>query len=76
MSSSDRDTNEASPKKKIEWYTKQFQGRLVKRSRSRRLATEGDCEWSFNYCECFQITIRCTNKSMLLRYNSSNRHKS
>jgi len=44
MSSSDRDTNEASPNKMIEWYTKQFQGRLVKGSRSRRLATEGDWE--------------------------------
>jgi len=41
VSTSGRDTNEAGPKKKIEWYTEQFQGRLVKRSMSQRLATEG-----------------------------------
>jgi len=37
MSSSDRDTNEASPKKKIKWYTQQFYSGVVEKSKSQRL---------------------------------------
>jgi len=48
MSSSDRDTDEASPKKKIKWCTQHFYGRMVERSRSQRLGTEGHWGGKFN----------------------------
>jgi len=51
MNSSDRDTDEANSKKKITWYTQHFYGRVVERSISQRLATEGHWKWRFNYCK-------------------------
>jgi len=44
MSSSDRDTDEASPNKKIKWYTQHFYRTVVGRSRSQKLDTEGNWE--------------------------------
>jgi len=44
MSSSDRDTNEASLQKKIKWYTQHIQGKVVQRYRSQRLAIDGQWE--------------------------------
>jgi len=49
---------------------------VFERSRSQTLATEGHWERRFNYCKFFQITARNSNKSILLRYNNSDRHKS
>jgi len=76
MSSSDRNTNEANLEKKIKWYTQHFQGRVVQRYRYQRLAIDGHWEWRFNYIKCCQVTARNANKSLLLRYNNSGRHKS
>jgi len=49
MSSRGRNTNEASPKKMIKWYTQQFENRVIERSRSKRLATERHLKWRLNY---------------------------
>jgi len=40
MSSSDRDTNEASLKKMIKWYVQQFWGGVVEISKSQRLGSK------------------------------------
>jgi len=76
MSSSGRHTNESSPKKKIKWYTHNFQGKVVERSRAQRLAADEHWQWKFDHCKCCQITVRNANNSMLLRYNNSDKHKS
>jgi len=74
VSSSGRDTNEASPKKKLSRTHSNFKV-VVERSRSQRLAAEEHWEWRFNYCKCFQITVRNANNSMLLLYDNSDKNK-
>jgi len=49
---------------------------VVEKYKSQRLATEGHRERRINYCKFCQITVWNENKSMLLRYHNSNRHKS
>jgi len=44
MGSSDRDSDEASPKTKIVIHTQHFYDRMVERSRSQRLGIEGHWE--------------------------------
>jgi len=73
VSSSGRDTNEASPKKQLSGTHSNFKV-VVERSRSQRLAAEKQWEWRFNYCKCCQITVRNANNFMLLWYNNSNKH--
>jgi len=63
MNSSDRDTDEASSKQKITWYTQHFYGRVVERSRSQRLATEGHWNGDLIIVKCCQITVRNTKKT-------------
>jgi len=74
VSSSGRDTNEASPKKKLSVTHSKFKV-VVERFRSQSLAAEEHWEWRVNYCKCCQITVRNANNSMLLRYNNSDKHK-
>jgi len=75
MSSSDKDTDEASPKSKMKWYTQQFKVELIEGSRSQRLARAG--QWGdIVYCICYQVAIRDASKSVLLRHKNSDSYKS
>jgi len=59
----------------MKWYTQQLWGRVVERSRPQRLPAEVHWKWWFKYGKYCQITVRNANKSMLLGYNNSDRHK-
>jgi len=38
-------------RKKIKWYTQPFEGKVIEKSRSLRLDTEGLWKWRYNYCK-------------------------
>ena len=69
MSISNKSNSQASPQKKIKWYTQVFNVKWLTDTRLKDwLQQDGDNK-NYSYCKCCKITLKNANKSMLLRHN-------
>ena len=77
MSSSDESVTEieASPPKKIKWYTQQFNAQWLKDPAFKDWLEQDIDDSSHSYCKCCKVTLKNANKSMLLRHKDTERHK-
>ena len=77
MSSSDESVIEieASPPKKIKWYTQQFNAQWLKDPAFKDWLEQDIDDSSHSYCKCCKVTLKNANKSMLLRHKDTERHK-
>ena len=77
MSSSDESVTEieASPPKKIKWYTQQFNVQWLKDPAFKDWLEQDIDDSSHSYCKCCKVILKNANKSMLLRHKNTERHK-
>ena len=77
MSSSDESVTEieASPPKKIKWYTQQFNAQWLKDPAFKDWLEQDIDDSSHSYCKCCKVTLKNANKSILLRHKDTERHK-
>ena len=75
MSLSNESNSQASPQKKIKWYTQVFNVKWLTDTRLKDWLQQDRDNKDYSYCKCCKITLKNANKSMLLRHKESERHK-
>ena len=63
------------PAKKAKWYMQSFKEEWLNDSLLKTWLRRDNKDYNSGYCKCCNITLRNSNKSMLLKHSCSLKHK-